>query len=81
MQKTAVQTIQKNDQGDPLGEGETLTHLNDFMTQKTLHPESRTKLIRALENWERSVVAVRSLTVAPEEVAIRAVAEVDLEER
>ena len=43
MQKAVVQTIQKNDRDDPLGEAETLTHLDEFMAQKAHPPESRSK--------------------------------------
>ena len=39
-QKAVVQTIQKNDRDDPLGEAETLTHLDEFMAQKAHPPES-----------------------------------------
>ena len=52
MQKAVVQTIQKNDRDDPLGEAETFTHLDEFMAQKSHSPEARAKLFSALEKWE-----------------------------
>ena len=84
MQRAVVETIQKNDRDDPLGEGETFTHLDEFMAQKSHSPEARAKLITALEKWEvRAPMPAEVLereAVTPEDEEIRAVAEVDTQE-
>ena len=62
-----------------------MTHLDDIMTQKALHPELRTKLIKSLEKWEVGASllseALEKEKMAPQDVAIRNVEEVDLGER
>ena len=79
-----VQTIQKNDRDDPLGEAETLIHLDEFMAQKVLPPESWSKLNRALEKWEVGAPSLAEVLeqelVAPEDKDIRAATEVDVQE-
>ena len=49
IQKAVVRTFQDSVQGDPLGESETFTHMEEFVVAKGWSEDLRTKLVQALQ--------------------------------
>ena len=77
IQKAVVRTFQEQVQGDPLGESETFTHMEEFLVTKGCSEERRKRLLDALQRWDVAAVAraqeeLQAAAIDPEASHIRA---------
>ena len=52
LQGAVIKSIQAGPEGDPLGEQETLSHLQQYGEDKKVQPDEMVSLIRNLETWQ-----------------------------
>ena len=57
IQKAVVRTFQEPVQGDPLGESETFTHMEEFLVTKGCSEDLKKRLLHALQKWDVAAVA------------------------